>query len=190
MVIFLDCDWTIFDAQRFIDYMNAHENDITALLEKDPQAPLASWLYADVVDFCIAARGKGYKIVILSMARNIEGQIAKIRATGIAAYVDDIVVVPGEKSTAAGDWLKEHNERPNGHYFIDDAPLFLNDMKRTHPGIWCIRMERTALLPSQESIAAVDLSDRTITSLDELRGILGLEVYEEETAEHQSPPLA
>jgi hypothetical protein len=182
MVIFLDCDWTIFDAQSYIDYMNAHEGDMRALLAVHPEAPLVEWLYPDVTSFCIDARTKGYKVVILSMAGNIEAQQAKIHATGIAPYVDDILVVPAEKSEAAGEWLRAHGERPNGHYFVDDAPLFLNDMKRAHPGIWCIRMEREALLPSQESIAAVDLSDRTITSLDELRGILGIEPLQEETA--------
>lgn len=185
MVIFLDCDWTIFDAQGYIDYMNAHENDLSDLLDKDPEAPLSRWLYADVIDFCIAARAAGHKVVVLSMASNVEGQLWKIRATGIGAYVDDIVVVSGMKSEAAGKWLQEHDERPNGHYFIDDAPLFLNDMKRMNAGIWCIRMERTPLLPSQESIAAVDLSDRTVTSLDELRETLSLPVRGD-----NEPPLA
>lgn len=174
MVIFLDCDWTIFDAQGYIDYMNIHENDLSDLLAENPDAPLARWLYNDVVDFCNAVHAAGHKVVVLSMASNVEGQLWKIRATGIGEYVDDIVVVSGMKSEAAEKWLEEHHERPNGHYFVDDAPLFLNDMKRMNAGIWCIRMERTPLLPSQESIAAVDLSDRTITSLSELYTILEL----------------
>lgn len=190
MVIFLDCDWTIFNAQGFIDYANAHEGDLRALIAQHPEAPLAEWLYPDVINFCIAARAAGHKLVVLSMAGNIEGQIQKIKATGIGAYVDDILVVANMKSEAAGEWLREHGEQPNGHYFVDDAPIFLNDMKRMHPGMWCIRMEREALLPSQESIAAVDLSDRTITSLDELKGILGIDAHSEDAVEHQGPPLA
>lgn len=190
MVIFIDCDWTIFDAQGFIDYQNAHNGDISALLAQHPNAPLREWLYADVENFCVDARAKGYKLVVLSMASNVEGQLAKIRATGIGEFVDDILVVSGLKGEAADDWIRTHDERPNGHYFIDDAPVFLNDMKRTHPGFWCIRMERTPLLPSQESIAAVDLSDRTITSLDELRSILGLESKVEEFEEGTVSTLA
>ncbi len=175
MVIFLDCDWTIFDAQGFVDYLDAHDNDTSELRKQRPDAPLSGWLYPDVIDFCVDARKAGHKIVILSMALNVEGQHAKIMATGIGAYVDDVIVVPGQKSMAAESWLREHGERPNGHYFIDDAPVFLNDMKRMLPGIWCVRMEREALLPSQESIASVDLSDRTITALDELRPVLHME---------------
>jgi hypothetical protein len=168
MILFIDFDSTLFAADEFIAYTAEHPDFAEELSRENLEAPFGRFLYGDVLSFLADARAEGYTLIIVTSAIDPDMQAAKIAATGIGPYVDRVIVVTESKGLAMKKLLEEESEIENEHYFIDDLPMFLTEVKGWLPNIHPIRIERRELMPFMEMKYA-DVAERVILSLDELR---------------------
>lgn len=90
------------------------EQDILKSLNSAPEHT-QNFLYDDVKDFLIHARGKGASIIILTRGDDA-WQNKKIDAAGLRKYVDRIVIAPESK----GEVLRSQLRPDANSYFISD----------------------------------------------------------------------
>lgn len=147
-VLFLDFDRTLFDTDRFYEWLgDEYSLRILALMAGEITPPdFASYLYPDTIDFLHEVK-KSYRLVLLTYAINVALQHRKIADSGISQFMDDIIVTQREKWIDAKEYLARSGDprSASGHVFIDDAPENIAGMMRENPSIRSIRIDRLPL---------------------------------------------
>lgn len=177
-VLFLDFDRTLFDTDLFYEWLGPNRFErILALTGGVIDPPdYAAFLYPDSVHFLRQVR-KTHRVVILTYAVNTLLQRKKIRGSGVAVLVDDVLITSGgEKNhTGKGEQAKEYLARiPDSgweHAFVDDSSANIDEVKRVNPDIRCIRIDRT---PLATNFTTGELSppDFVVANLIELKKII------------------
>lgn len=176
--IFLDFDRTLFDTDKFYEWIGDNRVERLAQLTSGRiSAPdFSQFLYGDTEEFLQLIRGT-HKLILLTYTINIVLQEMKIQGSGIIKYFDEVIMVSGEdgglsgKGTATHELLLHLNEPGWEHVFIDDSPKNIDEVKRMNPEISCIRIDRVT--HAQGMLHGELLTpDHIIRNLKELDGIL------------------
>lgn len=149
-VLFLDFDRTLFDTAQFYDWLGEDvETALGALLDGGSEEPdFASMLYGDTLSFLEQVRHT-HHLVLLTYTMNTPLQEKKIKGSGIAPYLDHIVMTHGTregetgKGKAAKDYLALYQSSGKS-IFIDDALANISEVKKMNPEVRCIQIVRAA----------------------------------------------
>jgi FMN phosphatase YigB (HAD superfamily) len=95
------------------------------------------YVFPDAVRFL--EKFKRTDLYLVSFAKT-EYQKAKIKNSKISGYFKKIFIVDGSKSAAVGKIIKHHDE---SYLFIDDRAAYIDDVKKKHPGVVSILMQRS-----------------------------------------------
>jgi FMN phosphatase YigB (HAD superfamily) len=173
-IIFLDFDRTLFDTERFYEWLGEDRYArILAIAVGELTPPdFSTMLYPDTLAFLQKIK-TAYRPVLLTYSINIALQRRKVRGSGILPYFSHIIITSREKGIEAQEYLVNNREALGGHVFVDDTPEQINDMRATNPMVRSIRIERALVdritLPGQPQE-----SELVVSSLDELLPHLGL----------------
>jgi FMN phosphatase YigB (HAD superfamily) len=177
-VLFLDFDRTLFDTDKFYDWLGSDRFGRILAITGGTLAPppFDTYLYEDTTHF-LKRMMKVYRIVLLTYAVNTVLQRKKVRGSGIIPYLDDVLITQGEvgektgKGTAAAEYLHRIGDSGWEHVFVDDDPRNIDEVKRVNPEIRCIRIDRTTLAQGilHEGLLA---PDHIVADLKELEALL------------------
>ncbi len=150
-MLFLDFDRTLFDTDKFYEWIG--EDSVERILKLTSGAitppDFSLFLYADSVEFLRWARTE-HQLVLLTYTINTTLQKKKIWGSGIVSLVDEVIMVSGGdvglsgKGAAVKNYLLHINKLGLEHIFIDDSPQNIDEVKRMNPKIRCIRIDRVA----------------------------------------------
>ncbi len=172
-ILFLDFDRTLFDTDRFYDWLGVDRySRILDLLAGTIAAPdFSLMIYPDTVPFLEEVK-KTHRLVLLTYTVNTTLQRRKIRGSKLVPFFDDIIMTKESKGIAVKNYLirTEHSEK--GHTFVDDTPKNIDDMKMENPEIRTVRIERV-LLTAQELIHHTE-PDLLVSSLSAILPLLFL----------------
>lgn len=177
-VLFLDFDRTLFDTDKFYDWLGPDRfGRILAITGGTLTPPdFSTYLYEDTVPF-LKHMAKTHRIVLLTYAVNTVLQRKKIRGSGIVPLLDDVIITEGEagnktgKGVAAAEYLARIGDPGWEHAFVDDAPENIDEVKRLNPEIRCIRIDR---VPQAQGIVHEGMldPDHVVKDLKELEALL------------------
>lgn len=147
-VLFLDFDRTLFDTDRFYEWLGDERfSRLLDLAAGKIEAPdFAEMVYSDTIPFLKRAK-ETHRLVLLTFAMNTALQRRKVRGSNLVSYFDDIIMTQGAKGQEAKNYLERMGDTGWEHAFIDDAPLNIDNVKMVTPHVKCIRIDRTPLTP-------------------------------------------
>lgn len=171
-VLFIDFDRTLFDTDQFYEWLGPNRFErILALTSGELSHPnFAEYLYADTINFLTLVR-QTHRVVIVTYAMNLALQRKKIRGTNIVSFVDDVIITGRNKGEEITEYLSRIGDPGWEHTFVDDLPQNIDDVKRLHPEVRCIRIDR---VPLAQELKRDDIlqEDAIVTNLSDLRTIL------------------
>lgn len=140
-VLFLDFDRTLFDTERFYEWLGEDRYaQILALISGRREAPdYASFLYPETLEFLRVMRPR-YRVVLLSYSVNLLLQRRKVRESGVASLCDDVLIVQKDKGSAATEYLSRFAPSAWRHVFVDDEQGNISDVKSAHPQFLVIQI--------------------------------------------------
>jgi FMN phosphatase YigB (HAD superfamily) len=122
-VLFLDFDRTLFDTDKFYEWLGDERFsrllDLTAGKIASPD--FSEMVYADTIPFLNRAK-ETHRLVLLTFAMNTALQRRKIRGSNLVSYFDDIIMTQGAKGEEVKNYLERMGDTGWEHAFIDDAP--------------------------------------------------------------------
>ena len=127
-ILFLDFDYTLFDTKQLRAWLGDNiASRIQAISLGTLELPdVASMLYHDTLSFLKRAR-KTHQLVLLTCAINPAYQEKKIYRSGVAPYLDDMLIPESTKEASgkgavAKEYLRRKDSASTGHFFVDDLP--------------------------------------------------------------------
>lgn len=177
-IIFLDFDYTLFDTDQIYDWLGADIKErIAQFVDGEIAGPdFSKMLYSDTRDFLKNIQ-ETHHSVLLTYADNVAFQEKKVDGSGVKAYVNDVLIVPGMrgeggKGREAKNYLLRSQHPVDGRIFVDDAPENILEVKKANPEMACIRMARRS---SVGGVPVVDIQkpDAVVSDLAELASVLG-----------------
>ena len=150
-VMFLDFDRTLFDTDKFYEWIGGDSVERILKLTSGAITPpdFSLFLYADSIQFLRWVRAT-HQLVLLTYTVNTTLQKKKIDGSGIVPLLDEVIMVSGGeeglsgKGVAAKNYLLHINKPEWEHIFIDDSPQNIDEVKQINPKIRCIRIDRVA----------------------------------------------
>lgn len=122
----------------------------------------ARFIYPDVKDFLAFLRKERIGVMLLSTG-DAGFQQQKISQSGIEHLFDDVVVIPEASKVSALATIL-HREKPDSMIFIDDKFEVVQEVKRSLPGVYVIRMLRNE---AEKPPAGADLCMRNFSQVIE-----------------------
>lgn len=167
-VLFLDFDRTLFDTDRFYEWLgeDRYGRILELIADRTLSPDYASYLYPDTLS-SLAILRKTHRLVLLTYTVNVLLQRRKVRGSGIAALVDDVIISSRGKGIEAKEYLARIGDSGWEHAFVDDAPENIVDMKRVNPDMRVIRIARVPL-PSEKGAECRSYEDHVVANLKEL----------------------
>lgn len=176
-VLFLDFDRTLFDTDKFFDWLGPDRfSRILALTSGTLASPdFSSYLYPDTLRFLASAK-RTHRLVLLTYTVNIALQKKKVRESGVMSYFDDIIFSRGDgersgKGKDAREYLLRIGDAGWEHTFVDDSSENISEVKELNPEIRCVRIDRVPGGGGSLSHGYLP-PDLVISSLDELVSVL------------------
>jgi len=137
MTIFLDFDGTLFDTEKFRDFLLKRGNSPEPY--KFDTEELAQFLYSDTKSFL---QGAGEHNLVLVTAGDEAFQRAKIKSSGITEFFNELLFT-GEE--AKGEVIKEMLSKESNllpAIFVDDRVSQLESVATLCPEVQVVRMMR------------------------------------------------
>ena len=145
MLYLLDFDRTLFAVESLYAALAARGwDELVGTHESLERVPIADYVYEDVAPFLAA---HGTESIILSSASGRSGewetayQRAKIDASGVAAQVREVCVVPGDKAAAAAE-IAQRFPPDTPMCFVDDRIEHCLAVQAALPQATCCLMVR------------------------------------------------
>jgi FMN phosphatase YigB (HAD superfamily) len=178
-LLFLDFDRTLFDTGQFYEWLGEKVDERILELTSGTIAPpdFPAMLYPDTVPFLLEVR-KNYHLVLLTYTAHITRalQEKKVFGSGLTAYVDDVLIVSGERGSGGKAKEVEHlaGESDNvsaTHVFVDDRPENISEVKELNPAVLCIRIDRAGEGAHGDPLGLIP-PDALVRTLPELLAVL------------------
>ena len=170
-ILFLDFDRTLFDTDKFYEWLGEKrfERILSITGGRLPPPDFSSYVFADAISFLKKIKPH-YRAVILTYSLNTILQKMKIKGSGLLPYVHDVIVTQRGKGEQAKDYLEHIGLLKGHHFFIDDAPINIEEMKQSNLHVTSIRIERTP-------IAKEDMKGITVAPDAVIKDLAGAEKF-------------